>query len=89
MASIRNGDCVKLPDGRIGRVRGKSGHSLKVRVRRNTSKTHQFILIRETAARRIDCPKDWMSPDGYRRYLRVTLEKMRRRMAASSGKSTQ
>jgi hypothetical protein len=29
--------------------------------------------------RRIDCPKGWMSPAGYVRYLRVTLTKMRQR----------
>jgi len=29
--------------------------------------------------RRVDCPKGWMSPAGYLRYLRVTLAKMRQR----------
>lgn len=80
MASIRNGDCVRLPDGRIGRVRGKNGKVFKIRVRRKTSKTHQFVLLCDRDIRRVDCPKGWMSPNGYRRYLKVTLEKLRQRM---------
>lgn len=80
MASIRSGDYVKLPDGRIGRARGTVGRAFKIRVRRKTSETHQFVLIRETDLQRVDCPKGWMSPNGYRRYLLVTLEKMRQRM---------
>jgi hypothetical protein len=30
-------------------------------------------------AERVDCPKGWMSPDGYARYLETTLAKMRQR----------
>jgi hypothetical protein len=33
--------------------------------------------------RRVDCPKGWMSPAGYGRYLKVTLAKMRQRQAQS------
>jgi len=29
------------------------------------------------------CPAGWMSPPGYRRYLRVTLAKMRQREAGA------
>jgi len=29
-----------------------------------------------------DCPKGWMSPKGYARYLTATLAKMRQRRAA-------
>ena len=77
---IRNGDCVKLPDGRIGRVRAKIGGSYRVRVRRASSNTHQFLTVAAKAITPITCPKGWMSPDGYRRYLRVTLAKMRARL---------
>ncbi len=80
---IRNGDCVQLPDGRAARVRGASGGSYKVRVRRKTSDTHQFLVVKAKDLKRIDCPAGWMSPDGYRRYLRVTLKKMRVRQAAA------
>jgi hypothetical protein len=76
---IRNGDCVRLPDGRIGRVRAKIGQSFRLRVRRKTSATHQFVIVNATEIMPIPCPKGWMSPDGYRRYLRITLAKMRQR----------
>jgi hypothetical protein len=76
---VRPADCVRLLDGRIGRVRARSGDEVLVRVRRKTSQTHQFVRLPAGKLRRIDCPDGWMSPEGYARYLRVTLEKMRRR----------
>lgn len=36
-------------------------------------------MLAAKALRRVDCPKGWMSPAGYQRYLRVTLAKMRQR----------
>jgi hypothetical protein len=81
--SIRLADCVRLPDGRIGRVRALSGDQVWVRVRRKTSQAHQFMWLPAKKLRRIDCPGGWMSPQGYARYLRVTLTKMRKRQAAS------
>ncbi len=81
MATIKNGDCVKIPDGRIARVRGKSGSKYKVRVRRATSKTHQFLWFPAQELEVVECPKGWMSPSGYSRYLRTTLAKMRERTA--------
>jgi len=77
--AIRVGDCVRLPDGRTGRVRGKSGIQYRVRVRRKIGKTHQFIMLTAGQIHRVDCPKGWMSPPGYMRYLRITLAKMRAR----------
>lgn len=79
LGSITAGDCVRLPDGRVARVRQRRGDVFKVRVRRQTSNTHQFLLLRSADLERVPCPKGWMSPDGYRRYLRVTLRKMRER----------
>ena len=79
--SIRLADCVRLPDGRIGRVRVVSGDGVWARVRRKTSQTHQFLRLPPGKLRRIDCPDGWMSPQGYARYLRVTLAKMRQRRA--------
>jgi hypothetical protein len=78
-APIRAGDCVRIPDGRIGRVRNVGRGGCRVRVRRKTSQTHQFLMFAATDLRRVDCPKGWMSPEGYLLYLRVTLEKMRQR----------
>ena len=76
---VSNGDCVKLPDGRIGRVRARSGGKVKVRVRRTTSATHQFVWFAAEELAPAECPKGWMSPTGYRRYLKVTLAKMKQR----------
>jgi hypothetical protein len=76
------GDCVRVPDGRVGRVRARAGARLRVRVRRRTSETHQFLLLSPGELRRLECPKGWMSPAGYRRYLRPTLAKLRARLRA-------
>jgi hypothetical protein len=81
--TFRVGDCVLIPDGRIGRVREVSGGKYRVRVRRATSATHQFRMFAAENLKRVDCPKGWMSPAGYVRYLKVTLAKMR----ARSGKA--
>jgi hypothetical protein len=78
-SSIRAGDCVRIPDGRTGRVRNVAGTTYRVRVRRTTSRSHQFLRFAAKELRRVDCPKRWMSRAGYLRYLRVTLAKMRRR----------
>ncbi len=80
-ASPRPGDCVRLRDGRIARVRECAGGTCRVRVRRTTSKTHQFLELPSAELRRVDCPKGWMSPEGYERYLEVTLRKQRERQA--------
>ena len=76
------GDCVRIPDGRIGRVREATEPHCRVRVRRTTSKTHQFLKLIGDDLERVDCPKGWMSPEGYVRYLDTTLAKMREREAA-------
>jgi hypothetical protein len=76
------GDCVRIPDGRIGRVREATGPHCKVRVRRTTSETHQFLKFIGDDLERVDCPKGWMSPEGYVSYLDTTLAKMREREAA-------
>jgi hypothetical protein len=80
--SIKIGDCVRLLDGRIARVRDKTDGKFKVRVRRKTSRTHQFLVLAADEFERIQCPNGWMSPKGYTRYLKTTLEKMRKRIAS-------
>lgn len=82
--TFRVGDCVLIPDGRVGRVREVSRGTYRVRVRRTTSATHQFLTFAAADLRRIDCPKGWMSPEGYARYLKATLGKMRQRQARSA-----
>ncbi len=78
---IQEGDCVRLPDGRIGRVRTCGESTCTIRVRRATSKTHQFVEVGLAELERVDCPRGWMSPEGYNRYLAATLSKMRERLA--------
>ena len=73
------GDCVQVPDGRIGRVRAIEASRFRVRVQRRTSKTHQFLLLRAGEMSRVECPPGWMSPAGYRSYLTQTLAKQRER----------
>jgi hypothetical protein len=82
--SIRLADCVRLPDGRIGRVRALEGGNVVVRVRRKTSQTHELLRLPAGKLRRMDCPDGWMSPQGYARYLRATLGKMRERRVVTA-----
>ncbi len=56
-STLREGDCVRLADGRIGRLRGRKGALFKVRVRRRTGKTQQFVMVEAGKLRRIACPK--------------------------------
>ena len=82
------GDCVRIPDRRIGRVREVAGGRYKVRIQREASKTHRFVEFAAGDLERVDCPKGWMSPEGYARYLDATLAKMKERGAVKSrGKS--
>jgi len=79
MRALELGDCVRIPDGRLGRVRGRVGRAIRVRVRRAHSKTHQFLMFPSSRLRKVDCPSGWMSKAGYGRYLKKTLRAMKRR----------
>ena len=81
--SLREGDCVRIPGGRIGRVRDVTGTEYRIRVRRTTSATHQFLMFAANDLQPVECPKGWMSPEGYVRYLTATLAKMQERLAAA------
>jgi hypothetical protein len=77
---INPGDCVQIPDGRVGRVRVNTQKKMStVRVRRNTGKSNQFLEIKNAELKKIDCPKGWMSPEGFNRYIKITLKKMKER----------
>jgi hypothetical protein len=52
-------------------------------VRRATSAAHQFLTFAAKVLKHVDCPKGWMSPAGYVRYLKTTQAKMRQRQARS------
>jgi hypothetical protein len=86
---IRAGDCVKIPDGRIARVREISEGRCRVRVRRATSNTRQFLFFPARELERVDCPKGWMSPVGYNHYLRAALSKMRDRVSTKGPQAEQ
>jgi hypothetical protein len=81
---VRAGGCVRIPDGRIARVRGAASGGYKVRVRRKTSATHQFLTFAPGQFEPVACPSGWMSPSGYNRYLKATLYKMRQRERAAA-----
>ena len=51
---FRVGDCVRIPAGRIGRVREVSGRQYRVRVRRATSATHQFLTFAAGDLKRVE-----------------------------------
>jgi hypothetical protein len=72
----------------VGRVRGYVGGEARVRVRRTSSQTHQFLLGRPSDLQLIECPAGWMSPTGYRRYLRPTLAKLRARLRKQRRRSS-
>jgi len=86
---IEPGDCVKVPDGRVGRVREERAGTYRVRVRRFTSQSHQFVWLTASELERVPCPKGWMSPQGYNRYLKETLAKLRIREAEERRKQAQ
>jgi hypothetical protein len=67
----------------VARVRECAAGKCRVRVRRTTSKSHQFLVLAVGDLDPVDCPKGWMSPDGYNRYLTTTLAKMRKWMASN------
>lgn len=76
---MQMGVCVKIPDGRVGRVRDKNGNQWKIRVMRAKGKTHQFLYFSKKQLQVVACPKGWMTPEGYNNYLNKTLAKMNER----------
>jgi hypothetical protein len=74
---ISPGDCVRIPDRRIARVRDVSKDEYRVRVRRKGSKYHQFLKFTKADLTKVQCPRGWMSPEGYNRYVKKTLTKMK------------
>jgi acetolactate synthase small subunit len=75
---INSGDCVKIPDGRI--ARDISQNEYIVRVRRKESKYHQFLKFSKRELTKVQCPRGWMVPEDYNRYVEKTLMKMKKRM---------
>lgn len=74
MSKIKKGMCVKIPDGRIGRVRDYSARKWRVRVKRTTSNSHVFMRFNSADLIIVDCPPGWMSVDGYNNYIKKTVK---------------
>jgi hypothetical protein len=70
--SMKVGGCVKVPDGRIGRVRERLADGYKVRVQRKNSRTHECVVVAAKELEPVQYPKGWMSPEVYNRYLKTT-----------------
>jgi hypothetical protein len=67
-------------------VRSRVNEGYRIRVRRKTSRTHEFVVVAANKLEFVSCPKGWMSPEGYNRYLKITLTKMRKRLAVDARK---
>lgn len=78
MTPLRPGDCVRVPDGRPGRVRGSSGGKYRIRVRRFGSASDEFLLLSRRELERIDPPAGWMSRQGYNRRVAAAKRNARR-----------
>ncbi|HEX7112082.1 MAG TPA: hypothetical protein VF216_06535 [Mizugakiibacter sp.] len=74
------GDCVRVPDGRIGRVRAAEGDRVRVRLRDPRSGRFRFVWFAAAEVRAVACPAGWMSAEGYRSYYGATLAKMEQRL---------
>ncbi len=82
MAALQTGDCVRVPDGRPGRIRGRQVGQLRVRVRRPGSEVDEILLFRPGQLARIEPPAGWMTPEGYRRRLAAARRGARARREA-------
>ena len=87
MAKLQTGDCVRVPDGRPGRVRGREGGRVRVRVRRPDSTVDELVLFRTAQLSRIAPPSGWMTPQGYRRRLAAARRNAKIRRGAGSKRS--
>lgn len=90
---MKPGDCVKINSRfinfiyenylreieNIGRIRKKEGNYYKVRIKNSNNKYYKFYIIQEKYLKWIECPRGWMSKEGYNNYLRKTLSKIKQR----------
>lgn len=81
MALVKAGDCVRIPDGRPGRVREREGAKFLVRVRRRGQTSNELLLFGSRDLRKIEPPSGWMTAEGYIHRLAAArrLGKKRRR----------
>lgn len=67
MAILCRGECVRVPDGRPGRIREKRNGSYRVRVRKKSGRGDEILTLAARELARIDPPAGWMTPEGYNR----------------------
>lgn len=79
MPSFRRGECVRVPDGRPGRVREARGERVRVRVRRRGGTTDELLDLAPSELRGIDPPAGWMSPEGYNRRVAAARRNAKKR----------
>lgn len=81
MAAFRRGECVRVPDGRPGRIREARAGKFRVRVRRRGGTTDEIVELQARDLVRIDPPAGWMTPEGYNRRVAAARRNARERRA--------
>jgi hypothetical protein len=81
--ALKPGECVRVPDGRPGRIRGRRGGKLTVRVRRRGGTADEVLLLSPRELERIDPPAGWMSVKGYVRRTAAARRNARARRGAA------
>jgi hypothetical protein len=81
--TLRPGECVRVPDGRPGRIRGRRGGKFSVRVRRRGGTADELLLLSPRELEPIDPPAGWMSVKGYVRRTAAARRNARARRGAA------
>ncbi|MEP6769719.1 MAG: hypothetical protein ABJC61_13690 [Acidobacteriota bacterium] len=79
MGSLKTGECVRVPDGRPGRVRAHRAGKFSVRVRRKGKSTDELLTFAAADLRRIEPPTGWMSAEGYNRRVAALRRRSKER----------
>ena len=82
MATFHRGECVRVPDGRPGRIREARGDTVRVRVRKRGGTTDEILAFSPGDLKAIDPPAGWMSPAGYNKRLLAARRNARKRADA-------
>ena len=80
---IRRGDCVRVPDGRPGRVREARGGTIRVRVRRRGGTADDVLELAPADLVAIEPPAGWMTRDGYNRRVAAARRNAKARRGAN------
>jgi hypothetical protein len=77
--TFRRGECVRVPDGRPGRIREARGDTIRVRVRKRGGTTDEILAFPPWDLKAIEPPAGWMSPAGYNRRVAAVRRNAKRR----------